>query len=117
MSYSVVGLPPLNPSNGCPRQPIPRKGGSLINRDTQLKIQVEEQETAAEPVLRTPPRPRADGQVGGETPPPQKSFVQKYWFCECAAISSHKVIVFSTLLTTLFQRCFAAQTSFPSSSS
>ncbi|PWN29799.1 hypothetical protein BDZ90DRAFT_230644 [Jaminaea rosea] len=80
MSYSVVGLPPLNPSNGCPRQPIPRKGGSLINRDTQLKIQVEEQETAAEPVLRTPPRPRADGQVGGETPPPQKSFIQKYWF-------------------------------------
>lgn len=39
---------------------------------------------AHRPMLRRPPPPRADGQAGGETPPPEKGFLQKYWYCECS---------------------------------
>ncbi|CAO1620661.1 unnamed protein product [Parajaminaea phylloscopi] len=79
-SYSVVGLPPLDPATECPRSPIPRRGGSGAIRDTQLKLFVDVRQQAVGAGLRAAPRPRADGAAGAEVPPPEKSFLQKYWF-------------------------------------
>ncbi|CAO1618084.1 unnamed protein product [Jaminaea pallidilutea] len=80
VSYDIVALPPLSASTGCPRRPLPRKGGSAATRDTQLKVSVEPQMVVEDAQLRVAPRPRADGAVGAEVPPPEKGFLQKYWY-------------------------------------
>lgn len=80
-SYSIVGLPALDAMTQCPRRPIPRRGGMAASREPQLKVLVGVREQVIGASLRAAPRPRADGTVGAEVPPPEKNFLQKYWFC------------------------------------
>jgi hypothetical protein len=80
-NYDVVGI--TKGADGCPRLPIPRKGGSAGSKEVVTKVSLGAPEEVEAPRLRTPPRPRADGATGAEPPPKEKSFLEKYWYCEC----------------------------------
>lgn len=80
-NYDVVGI--TKGVDGCPRLPIPRKGGSAGSKEVVTKVSLVAPEEVEAPRLRTPPRPRADGATGAEPPPKEKSFLEKYWYCEC----------------------------------
>lgn len=79
-NYDVVGI--TKGADGCPRLPIPRKGGSAGSKEVVTKVSLGAPEDVEAPRLRTPPRPRADGATGAEPPPKEKSFLEKYWYCE-----------------------------------
>ncbi|PWN23778.1 hypothetical protein BCV69DRAFT_309650 [Microstroma glucosiphilum] len=77
-NYDVVGI--TRGADGCPRLPIPRKGGSAGSKEVVTKVSLGAPEVVEAPRLRTPPRPRADGATGAEPPPKEKSFLEKYWY-------------------------------------
>ncbi|CAO1626385.1 unnamed protein product [Sympodiomycopsis kandeliae] len=78
-TYDVVGIN-LNPVSGCPALPIPKKGGGAAKKEVQTKVHTDVPVGVNQPKLRVPPPPKADGTTGAEVPPPEKGFLQKYWY-------------------------------------